>query len=216
MGVTADIRATVIPVCIKDLGQSSTYIAWVSVLKKNVIFIHKIFYIIHQTYKEELCAGFWVTGFKVKADQDKSNLYLKRASSLVVTNSWPQEARGMIVGLGGHAGPWPLGAASPPLQPRWKAGQLAMFSTESELWIFMYNLLILVLATVCLPWRNVCLVLWPIFLIGSSIFLILNYRSCLHIFEISPLSVALISIIFSHFEGCLFTLLIVSFLVQKL
>ena len=93
------------PVCIKDLGQSSTYITWVSVLEKNVIFLHKIFYIIQQTYKEELCAGFWVTGFKVKADQDKSSLYLKRASSLVLTNSWPQEARGMIVGLGGHAGP---------------------------------------------------------------------------------------------------------------
>ena len=73
---------------------------------KNVIFIHKIFYIIHQTYKEELCAGFWVKGFKVRVDQDKSSLYLKRAKSLVLTNSWPQEAREVTVGLGGHAGPW--------------------------------------------------------------------------------------------------------------
>ena len=38
----------------------------------------------------------------------------------------------------------------------------------------------------------------------------------LEIFEISCLSVASFSIIFSHSEGCLFTLLIVSFLVQKL
>ena len=58
----------------------------------------------------------------------------------------------MILGLGGHVGIWaaqalPLGAAFPPLHPCWKAGQLAMFSRESEVWIFMYNLLILMLAT---------------------------------------------------------------------
>ena len=86
-------------------------------------------------YKEELCAGFWVKGFKVKVDQDKSSLYLKTASSLVLTNSWPQEAREMILGLGCHVGPWaaqalPLGAAFPSLHPCWRAGQLAMFSRE--------------------------------------------------------------------------------------
>ena len=54
------------------------------------------------------------------------------------------------------------------------------------------------------------------FLIGSFIFLELNCRSCLYIFEISCLSVASFAIIFSHSEGCLFTLLIVSFVVQKL
>ena len=53
------------------------------------------------------------------------------------------------------------------------------------------------------------------FLIGSFIFLELSCRSCLYIFEITSLSVASFAI-FSHFEGCLFTLLIVSFLVQKL
>ena len=103
-------------------------------------------------YKEELCAGFWVKGFKVKVDQDKSSPYLKIASSLVLTNSWAQEAGDMILGLGGHVEPWaaqalPLGAAFPPLYPCWKLGQLAMFSRESEVWIFMYNLLILILAT---------------------------------------------------------------------
>ena len=40
--------------------------------------------------------------------------------------------------------------------------------------------------------------------------------SCLYIFEINSLSVASFSIIFSHSEGCLFTLLMVSFIVQKL
>ena len=53
------------------------------------------------------------------------------------------------------------------------------------------------------------------FLIGSFIFLELNYRSCLYIFEINFLSVASFAIIFPHSEGCLFTLLIVSSIVQK-
>ena len=54
------------------------------------------------------------------------------------------------------------------------------------------------------------------FLIGSFIFLELSCRSCLYIFEINPLSVASFAIIFSHSEGCLFTLLMVSFVVKKL
>ena len=53
------------------------------------------------------------------------------------------------------------------------------------------------------------------FLIGSFIFLELSCRSCLCILEINPLSVASFAI-FSHSEGCLLTLLIVSFVVQKL
>ena len=48
-------------------------------------------------------------------------------------------------------------------------------------------------------------------MIGSFIFLVL---SCLYIFEIN--CVASFAIIFSHSEDCLFTLLIVSFVVQKL
>ena len=43
------------------------------------------------------------------------------------------------------------------------------------------------------------------FLIGLFIFLELSCRSCLYIFEINYLSVALFVIIFSHSEGCLFT-----------
>ena len=54
------------------------------------------------------------------------------------------------------------------------------------------------------------------FLIGSFIFLVLSCMSCLYIFEINSLSVASFAIIFFHSEGCLFTLLIVSFIVQKL
>ena len=54
------------------------------------------------------------------------------------------------------------------------------------------------------------------FLIRSFVFLALSYTSCLYTFEINPLSVVSFAIIFSHSEGCLFTLLIVSFAVQKL
>ena len=54
------------------------------------------------------------------------------------------------------------------------------------------------------------------FLIGSLIFLELSCRSCLHIFEINSLSVASSAINFFNSEGCLFTLLIVSFVVQKI
>ena len=53
-------------------------------------------------------------------------------------------------------------------------------------------------------------------LIGLFVFLALSCMSCLYILEINPLSVVSFAIIFSHPEGCLFTLLIVSFAVQKL
>ena len=52
------------------------------------------------------------------------------------------------------------------------------------------------------------------FLIGLFVFL--SCMSCLYILEINPLSVVSFAVIFSHSEGCLFTLLIVSFAVQKL
>ena len=54
------------------------------------------------------------------------------------------------------------------------------------------------------------------FLIGSFIFLLLSCMSCLYIFKVNSLSVAFFTIIFSHSEGCLFTLLIVFFAMQKL
>jgi len=54
------------------------------------------------------------------------------------------------------------------------------------------------------------------FFIWSLIFLELSCRSCLYIFEINYLSVVLFAIIFSHSKGRLFTLLIASFVIQKL
>ena len=54
------------------------------------------------------------------------------------------------------------------------------------------------------------------FLIGLFIFLKLSCMCCLYVFEINSLSVASFVIIFSHSEGCLYTLLIASFIVRKL
>ena len=57
---------------------------------------------------------------------------------------------------------------------------------------------------------------FSLLLIGFFVFLVLCCMSCLYILEINPLSVVSIAIIFSHSEGCLFTVLRVSFAVQKL
>ena len=54
------------------------------------------------------------------------------------------------------------------------------------------------------------------FLIGLFVFLVLSCMSCLYILEINPLSVVSFAIIFSHYEGFHFTLLLVFFAVQKL
>ena len=54
------------------------------------------------------------------------------------------------------------------------------------------------------------------FLIQLFVFLVLSCMSCLYILEINLLSVVSFAIIFSHSEGCLFTLFVVSFAVQKL
>ena len=44
------------------------------------------------------------------------------------------------------------------------------------------------------------------FLIGLFVLLVLSCMSCLYILDINPLSVVSFTIIFSHSEGCLFTL----------
>ena len=78
-----------------------------------------------------------------------------------------------------------------------------------------------ILSCVCwqsvgLLWRNVYLGLLPIFGLGCFIFLILTCMSYLYILEINPFSIDLFANIFSHSEGCLFFLFMVSFAVQKL
>ena len=86
----ADIRVTYDASLHQRIRTEQYFNCLVLVLEEMSYTSTRYFISIQQLYKEELCARFWVKGFKVKVDQDKSSLYLKRARNLVSQTPGPK------------------------------------------------------------------------------------------------------------------------------
>ena len=67
-------------VCIKDLGKSSTSIAWVSVLEKMSYSSTRYFISSNKHTRQNFILGSGLKASKSKSIKTKSSLYLKRAA----------------------------------------------------------------------------------------------------------------------------------------
>ena len=72
------------------------------------------------------------------------------------------------------------------------------------------------LLAICVSSLEKCLFRSSVYIMIRLLFLILCCISCLYILEIKTLLIALFANIFSHSEGCLFVLFMISFSVQQI